>query len=113
MLCNGLRRLPHITSLTILDTFDGFEYIPSRCESYFWYEHKFSRGRSPALQPSRWNEDLRDTGEPNGRLSGLPWDCRGVVSLIRAVSMSQLVIKELIWVGLIECTDIDFQFFFR
>ncbi len=85
-LCDGLKQMPNITKLRIVDTFSSSLFDGTG------YEHKSMGGRGSALQPSEWTGNAE---QQNSLLHQYLWDCRGWVNLIRAVSTSHLVIKEL------------------
>lgn len=92
ILCDGLKRMPNIKRVTILDGFSDLDLVPQGSETYSWYNHKSTSGRGPALQPSGWANDAE---EENDLLYKYDWDCRGLINLFQAVSTTHLGIKEL------------------
>ena len=82
-LCAGLKNLPNITTVIVLDIFSGFrDWVPLRVDDHSWY-HRRSQYEIPMpFPPSSWNPSSQDPDEPSEN----KWDVRGIRHLIRAVS---------------------------
>lgn len=77
-LCAGLKNLPNITTVIVLDRFCEFrDWVPLRTDDHSWYHRRSQREVAVPVPPSSW-----DPEEP--RLK--KWDARGIQSLIRAVA---------------------------
>ena len=79
-LLTGLKNLPRITKVTILDDFSGYsEGTPLETDHHSSYKRRFWR-ENGAIPPAPWPQDT--FGAMRNK-----WDVRGIKNLIRAVSV--------------------------
>ena len=81
-LCAGLKNLPNITTIIVLDQFlECYDWVSLRTDDHWWYYQHSQREIAMPVLPVSWaREKTRDPNECN------KWDVRGFQHLIRAVS---------------------------
>ena len=77
-LCAGLKKLPNITTVIVLDRFSEFcDWVSLRTDDHSWYHRRSQCEIAVPVPPSSWYIDER---------SEFKWDVRGFQHLIRAVA---------------------------
>lgn len=84
-LCAGMKQLPNLERVSLLDEFMKPDYSPflwddGEFEWYHWRSIKFTEG---IAKPARWQE----TQFTAGTLEDHPWDLKGVRNLFQALSL--------------------------
>ena len=89
VLFTGMKKMPHIYRLSIIDQFGKSDDWSS--VEYSWYNKMATRSFGCSLTPTQWPK--RYLISPDGvtvedaRLFDRPWDCRGIVNILQAAAM--------------------------
>ena len=82
VLCAGLKHLPNITTVIVLDQFvEWRDWVPLRTDEHSWYHERSQREIAVPVQPVSWARDKTQDPDKSNK-----WDVRGFQHLIRAVS---------------------------
>ena len=81
-LCAGLKNLPNITTIIVLDQFfECCDWVPLRTDEHSWYHQRSQREIAVPVPPVSWARDKTSDPDESNK-----WDVRGFQHLIRAVS---------------------------
>ena len=81
-LCAGLKNLPNITTIIVLDQFfECCDWVPLRTDEHSWYHQRSQRDIAEPVPPVSWARDKTSGPDESNK-----WDARGFQHLIRAVS---------------------------
>ena len=97
MLLAGMKQMPNIYKLSIIDHFAKADH-PSGVE-HSWYKKRSRKGfgcsLAPMGWPARYRNGFRMESDDEFRQSHQPWDCRGIVNILKAAATHNSKIDKL------------------
>ena len=93
-LCAGMKQLPNVEWISILDDFEHTDYSPFLWDSdeWHWYYHRSNKSMEGVAKPARWlaaQYTRNASRDPH-------WDLKGVENLFQAVRLYAPKIKKLV-----------------
>ncbi|KAG6986640.1 hypothetical protein G7Y79_00075g099120 [Physcia stellaris] len=93
-LCAGMKQLPNVEWISILDKFRSSDYSPFLWDygEWSWYHDRSNKSMEGIAKPARW----RSARLTRNELENHPWDFKGIENLFQAVFLHAPNIKKFV-----------------
>ena len=93
-LCAGIKQLPNVEWISILDKFTSTDYSPFLWDydEWDWYHHRSNKSMEGIAKPARW----QSAQFTRNALENHPWDLKGIENLFQAVLLHAPNIKKFV-----------------